>query len=102
MKISDKNLMPQSAGLSCVRCKIPVGSTLDGAFCVDCGNPIHNHCLEEMGPKVPGTCWNCGGDPDLPSAQNVREFRAVQKVQQQVDELELQRSEVAAKLEPVE
>src|SRR5262249_40844108 len=51
-----------------------IGSIAEGAFCPECGNPVHTQCRGEAGPAE-GRCPTCCGDPANTGATPVREER---------------------------
>lgn len=70
--------MPQLVGKPCVICRQPIISILDGDFCRECGNPVHNACKASPEAIVkPDHCATCGGDPaDFEAQQALHEREA--------------------------
>jgi hypothetical protein len=65
--------LPQLVGLKCARCQCGIGSIADGAYCAECGNPVHTHCYNPDNPTFSdGRCTACGGDFNSPVAVDVR------------------------------
>jgi hypothetical protein len=52
--------MSQLAGSPCGVCGRPVGGRSDGAFCPDCGRPVHIVCVKATPDADVRTCSRCG------------------------------------------
>jgi hypothetical protein len=70
--------LPQLIGLQCAACQKSISSIIDGAFCEDCGNPVHRKCIASVQQAPEERCPLCGGDPDGAVAQEVQRERDAQ------------------------
>jgi membrane associated rhomboid family serine protease len=58
--------MAQLVGQRCVRCTKVIQSILDGDFCTQCGQAVHQQCkLPDSQSNTETHCSACGGDPSL-------------------------------------
>src|SRR5262245_32692002 len=67
--------LPQLAGMNCVACQGNIASILEGAFCDECGNPVHKKCVGSKKEIPADRCSRCGGDPKSEFATEVRRER---------------------------
>jgi len=68
--------LPQLIGLQCVTCQKGINSIIDGAFCDQCGNPMHQRCVGATAEVPADKCPKCGGDPNANIAREVMRERA--------------------------
>jgi hypothetical protein len=64
--------LPQLIGLQCAACQKGITSIIDGRFCDECGNPVHQRCIAATQPSGEGKCSLCGGNPNSEIAKEVR------------------------------
>lgn len=63
--------MPQLVGRKCTICRERIPSELDGAFCPQCGNPVHHECVKlATGSQV---CHSCGTDMRVAASVQMQE-----------------------------
>ena len=68
--------MRQMVGAACGRCHQVIESVVDGRFCPECGNAVHNDCQAQVPDTSPASgCAACNGDLNSDLA---REFAAAQ------------------------
>jgi hypothetical protein len=55
----------QLVGSSCAKCRERISSIVEGRFCQECGNPIHNACNSM--PSRKEDCTTCGCEKKDPT-----------------------------------